>query len=222
MQIYVDYTSGKIYVRDPKNEGGWIGAKETVTTLTKDASDNGQYVYTSEDNTVTTIDVVGDVIHNASEIFQNTEVKQFITEIAGNVEGNVTYNAATNEFSYTDVAGDTHVVDLRELTKVNIEGGSNVIITGTGTATDAYIVNAVVPQQVVKEFVPSNGQTIFDLTDTPSSLSQVVMYVNGVRINKNAFSVSGTTVIYTPANNANMVLGLDQINNDNVMFDYLK
>ncbi|MNK88288.1 hypothetical protein D3C87_1082470 [compost metagenome] len=171
---------------------------------------------------MTTIDVVGDVIHNASEIFQNTEVKQFITEIAGNVEGNVTYNAATNEFSYTDVAGDTHVVDLRELTKVNIEGGSNVIITGTGTATDAYIVNAVVPQQVVKEFVPSNGQTIFDLTDTPSSLSQVVMYVNGVRINKNAFSVSGTTVIYTPANNANMVLGLDQINNDNVMFDYLK
>ncbi|WJS94030.1 hypothetical protein NYQ10_18240 [Flavobacterium johnsoniae] len=237
-----------------------VRGNETVTTLDKDASNNGQYVYTSEDNTVTTIDVVGDVIHNASTIFESTDVKQFITQIAGNVEGNVTYNTTNNEFIYTDAAGDTHVVNMETIVRgnetvttlvydkdnktltyngesgaptvvdlvdlvgaaLNISAGTNVTITGTGIANDAYIVNAIVPKQVIKEFAPTNGQTSFNLTDTPSSLSEVKMYINGVRINKNAFSLNGTTVTYTPANNNNMILGLDQADNDNVMFDYLK
>ncbi|MCV2487423.1 hypothetical protein OD917_20990 [Flavobacterium sp. SH_e] len=34
IQIYVDYTSGKIYVRDPKNEGGWITSKRNNNSST--------------------------------------------------------------------------------------------------------------------------------------------------------------------------------------------
>ncbi|MCV2487422.1 hypothetical protein OD917_20985 [Flavobacterium sp. SH_e] len=80
----------------------------------------------------------------------------------------------------------------------------------------------IIPQQVVKEFAPTNGQTEFILDFTPSSLSQVGMYINGVRININAFSVDGTKVTYDPTKNGNNILGLDPLNNDNVMFDYSK
>ncbi|KAF2343133.1 hypothetical protein DMB71_00170, partial [Flavobacterium tistrianum] len=60
-----------------------IKASETVTTLVKDTANNGKYVYTSENGTKTTIDVVGDVITNASSIFSNTAVTNIINGLPG-------------------------------------------------------------------------------------------------------------------------------------------
>lgn len=52
---------------------------ETVTTLTK--GNLGTYKYISEDDTVTTIGVVADVINNATTIFNHDSVTNEITEI---------------------------------------------------------------------------------------------------------------------------------------------
>ena len=60
------------------------------------------------------------------------------------------------------------------------------------------------------------AQTSFTLTQTPASTSKVKMYINGIRINKLAYSVSGTTLTYDPANNGTYAISI----NDRVQFEY--
>lgn len=60
------------------------------------------------------------------------------------------------------------------------------------------------------------GQTSFTLTNTPLS-GRVWMYINGTRISKNAYSVTGTTVTYVPSNNNSYAL----IVGDRIQFDYV-
>ena len=55
----------------------------------------------------------------------------------------------------------------------------------------------------------------FTLTQTPLN-SKVWMFINGVRTNNNAYSVSGTTVTYTAANNNSYTL----VVGDRIQFDY--
>ena len=59
-----------------------VKANETVTTLVKDASNNGKYVYTNEDGATVTIDVVEDVGNNFDAIVKDDRVdtilKKFI------------------------------------------------------------------------------------------------------------------------------------------------
>ena len=69
---------------------------------------------------------------------------------------------------------------------------------------------------VADEFTASSDQTSFTLTQTPSSLSKVKLYINGIRISNTAYSWSGTTLTYTPANNGNYSLSA----NDRVQMDY--
>lgn len=61
-------------------------------------------------------------------------------------------------------------------------------------------------QEVTDEFTASSGQTSFTLTQTPSSLSKIKMYINGIRISNTAYSWTGTTLTYTSANNGNYTL----------------
>ena len=69
---------------------------------------------------------------------------------------------------------------------------------------------------VTDESTASASQTSFTLTQTPHSNSKVKMFLNGVRISNTAYSWSGTTLSYVPANNN----GTSLINTDRVQFDY--
>ena len=71
-------------------------------------------------------------------------------------------------------------------------------------------------QEVTDEFTASSGQTSFTLTQTPSSLSKIKMYINGIRISNTAYSWTGTTLTYTSANNGNYTLSAS----DRVQMDY--
>ena len=71
-------------------------------------------------------------------------------------------------------------------------------------------------QEVTDEFTASSGQTSFTLTQTPSSLSKIKMYINGIRISNTAYSWTGTTLTYTSANNGNYTLSTS----DRVQMDY--
>jgi hypothetical protein len=62
----------------------------------------------------------------------------------------------------------------------------------------------------------STNQTSFTLTNTPSS-AWVWMYINGTRISKTAYSVSGTTVTYNPTYNNGYAL----VVGDRIQFDYV-
>ena len=71
-------------------------------------------------------------------------------------------------------------------------------------------------QEVTDEFTASSGQTSFTLTQSPSSLSKIKMYINGIRISNTAYSWTGTTLTYTSANNGNYTLSAS----DRVQMDY--
>ena len=51
---------------------------ETVTTLVKDASNNGKYVYTNEEDAVVTIDITADAIGNFQTIIENNAVENLL------------------------------------------------------------------------------------------------------------------------------------------------
>jgi len=93
---------------------------------------------------------------------------------------------------------------------------------GTNTtqiATTAFVANAIaVPlvREVADQFSATASQTSFTLTQTPSVNSKVKMYINGIRISNTAYSISGTTLTYVPANNGGYALTAG----DRVQFDY--
>jgi hypothetical protein len=64
------------------------------------------------------------------------------------------------------------------------------------------------------EFLATASQTSFTLASTP--LNKTIMYINGVRLPKAAYTISGTTVTYVSASNDNYVINL----NDRINFDY--
>ena len=62
----------------------------------------------------------------------------------------------------------------------------------------------------------SANQTTFTLTYAPPSTNKIWMFINGVRTNNNAYSVSGTTVTYVPSSNGGYIISAS----DRVQFDY--
>ena len=108
------------------------------------------------------------------------------------------------------------------------KGISSTVDNGDGTFTITYTDNTTFTtsdftgptgatlQEVTDEFSATSGQISFTLTQTPSSLSKVKMYINGIRISNTAYSWTGTTLTYTPANNGNYTLSAS----DRVQMDY--
>ena len=70
--------------------------------------------------------------------------------------------------------------------------------------------------EVADEISANVGQVTFTLTQTPAIKSKVKMYINGIRITNIAYTISGTTLTYVPANNGaySLIVG------DRVQFDY--
>src|SRR5699024_7944149 len=91
-----------------------VQANETVTTLVAGA--DGKYTYTSEDNTVTVIDIPASVVENFETIVN---------------EGPVTINGDT--FNTIEEYIE-HIAN----TSVKLGGSAFVEVSGTGTATDPY------------------------------------------------------------------------------------
>ncbi|WP_264550748.1 beta strand repeat-containing protein [Flavobacterium sp. N2038] len=147
-----------------------IESEQTVTTLVN--NNDGTYLYTSEDKTPTTIDVVGDVITNASTIFNNPAVTNIIQEIAGKAAGDVTFNSTTNEFSYVDAAGNTQLVDISKIVKDNETLTSLVKGTdGKYVYTDEKAGTATI--DVVQDVI-DNSSTIFNDPKVINELTTIV------------------------------------------------
>jgi hypothetical protein len=92
-----------------------------------------------------------------------------------------------------------------------LKGNGSLAMTAAVIGTDYSLV-----RDVSDEYAATVGQTVFNLTQTKSSTSLLKLYINGVRIPKTAFSLSGTTFTYVPANNEAYAL----IAGDRVQIDY--
>ena len=99
---------------------------------------------------------------------------------------------------------------------------ANSFVKTGGTSTQFLMANGTVSSgtplltDADDEITAIAGQTIFTLTQTPSTLTKVKMYINGIRISKTAYSVSGTTLTYVPANNEGYPISVS----DRVQFEY--
>jgi hypothetical protein len=92
-----------------------------------------------------------------------------------------------------------------------LKGNGLLAMTPAVIGTDYSLV-----RDVSDEYAATVGQTAFNLTQTKSSNSLLKLYINGVKISKTAFSLSGTTFTYIPANNDAYAL----IAGDRVQIDY--
>jgi hypothetical protein len=71
-------------------------------------------------------------------------------------------------------------------------------------------------REVTDEFIISSELTVFELSQTPSSYSNVKMYINGVRISNSAYSLYDSTITYLPLNNGSYELS----SGDRIQIDY--
>ena len=102
----------------------------------------------------------------------------------------------------------------------NLTQGTGITITNSsGSISIAASAAAVRP--TTDQFSATANQLTFTLTQTPltnaNSKDNVWMFINGVRTNNDAYSVSGTTVTYVPGSNGSYAL----LANDRIQFDYM-
>jgi len=98
-------------------------------------------------------------------------------------------------------------------TLATLSVGTGVSITnGAGAIT----INASARSWTDQPVSVSANQTTFTLTYAPTASSKIWMFINGVRTDNNAYSFSGTTVTYVPANNGGYAITVS----DRVQFDY--
>jgi hypothetical protein len=110
-------------------------------------------------------------------------------------------DTATMLAPYATVASSTAGLN----TKVNISDTASMLTPYAKAINDA-----------TDEFTATAAQTNFTLTQNPSTHSKVKMYVNGIRISNSAYSWSGATLTYVPANNGSYTLTAG----DRIQFDY--
>jgi hypothetical protein len=104
-----------------------------------------------------------------------------------------------------------------------VHGTANQVLSTTGSGTLTFT-TPVVAKPISDQFTATAGQTVFTLTQTPITNTttspnvkpNVWMFINGVRTNNLAYTISGATVTYSVANNNSYTI----VVGDRVQFDY--
>ncbi|OYW79894.1 MAG: hypothetical protein B7Z27_04750, partial [Sphingobacteriia bacterium 32-37-4] len=123
-------------------------------------------------------------------------------------------NITDLSFARYDGISDIEYMKLSQLGNLSVVGSvtANSFVKSGGTSSQYLMADgsvsagAAAVREVADEFTATAAQTSFTLTQTPSVNSKVKMYINGIRISKTAYSVSGTTLTYVPANNGSYAL----------------
>jgi hypothetical protein len=101
-------------------------------------------------------------------------------------------------------------------------GNNTTALATTQFVTSAVAAAASTVRLNSDEFTATANQTEFKVANGSSQLTQtplnnkVFMFINGTRIKNSAYTVSGTTVTYNPANNNSYAL----VAGDRIQFDY--
>ena len=131
---------------------------------------------------------------------------------------------ATVVASNTVQLGNTSITDVKTsgtftadaVTYPKAHGSSGQVLSTTGSGTLVWITASVIDES--KEFAAAASQTVFALTQTPSVNSKVKMFVNGIRVSNTAYTISGSTLTYVPANNGSYNLS----SGDRVQIDFFR
>lgn len=115
-----------------------INELNIVTTLVN--NQNGTYSYTSENGTITVIDVPADVQNNFQQIVNNADVKSILENIVLNTKNVVKYDGSN--FSYIDQNGVTQLISMQEAVQnyqktTALANGENTQVEATVDAANA-------------------------------------------------------------------------------------
>jgi hypothetical protein len=111
-----------------------------------------------------------------------------------------------------------------------LTAGNLLVGNGTGAlnslapSTSGYVLKVVGSSWTVSapetdesdQIFATVGQVSFTLTQTPAGISKVRMFINGVRTDKTAYTLSNKIITYIPANNSSFTL----VAGDRIQFDY--
>ena len=115
-----------------------INELNIVTTLVN--NQNGTYSYTSENGTITVIDVPADVQNNFQQIVNNADVKSILENIVLNTKNVVKYDGSN--FSYIDQNGVTQLISMQQAVQnyqktTALANGENTQVEATVDAANA-------------------------------------------------------------------------------------
>ena len=185
--------------------GGMAGTKIADGSTNNTSADNsiflGYAAYPQAISQTNQIVIGYNAIGNGSNTIQlgNTAITNVKTS------GSITAGTVTYPNSHNSTAG--------QVLTTNAEG---VTSWTSPAATISEIADEYTSTSGVGTAYLTAGKTSFDLTQSPSVNSKVKMYVNGIRISNTAYSISGSTLTYIPANNGGYALTLT----DRIQFDY--
>jgi carbonic anhydrase/acetyltransferase-like protein (isoleucine patch superfamily) len=145
-------------------------------------------------------DVLSATLDNATAIGYNAKVSASNSIQLGNT------SVSNVKTSGTLTAGT--------VTYPNAHGTANQVLSTSGSGTLTWT-TPTVSRPTTDQFTATAAQTSFPLSQTPLN-AKVWMFINGIRTNNLAYSVSGTTVTYTAANNNSYTI----VVGDRIQFDY--
>ncbi|WP_164126042.1 hypothetical protein, partial [Sphingobacterium luzhongxinii] len=178
---------------------GIVKGNETVTTFT--SLGEGKYKYTSEDSTVTVINVPADIIQNFEDILNNTDVTNQITELIKEIGGNVYYDGTT--LTYLDDSGVSQTMDISTIVKGN-ETVTTFTSLGEGkykyTSEDSTVTVINVPADIIQNF-----EDILNNTDVTNQITELIKEIGG-----NVY-YDGTTLTYLDDSGVSQTMDISTI-----------
>ncbi|MDQ6530952.1 hypothetical protein RB618_17370, partial [Flavobacterium sp. LHD-85] len=109
-------------IREVVDIGKIVKNNETITTLGKNLTNKGKYLYTSEDNTVTEIDVIQDVVANSATILNNSNFKSELVNVVklNQTTTTLAQSTSTGGITYTNEDGTAQTAAVRSSDSGNI------------------------------------------------------------------------------------------------------
>lgn len=193
------------------------------TNVTTDASSDSKYP--SVKAVKTYVDASVSSSSSSATVSDATISAKGVVQLSGVLSGTATSpDLAAGSVTNAHLAGAIDLSSKVSNTLSVANGGTGAttltgLVKGNGTSAFSVAVNGTdytLVREVADEFTATNAQTSFTLSQAPSSASKVKMFLNGVRISNNAYSVSGTTLTYNPTNNGSYSLTAG----DRIQFDY--
>jgi hypothetical protein len=135
----------------------------------------------------------------------------WVSPSASSLSGTVAVANGGTGLSSTPANGQIDIGNGTGFTRATLTAGTAITITNNA---GAITISAAV-RPTTDQATATAAQTSFTLAQTPMN-TKVWMFINGVRTNNNAYTVSGSTVTYTPANNNGYVI----VVGDRIQFDY--
>ncbi|MGS4346972.1 hypothetical protein ACKUSY_15580 [Myroides odoratus] len=155
-----------------------VKAHETITTLVKDASGNGQYTYKNEAGLDVIIDVPLDVVDNFEEILENPDVQILLNQYLREHAGNVYYDG--NSFTYVKLNGDIVNIDVAAIVKAH-ETITTLVKDASGNGQYTYKNEAGTEVAIdVTEDVIVNFETIIEDTNVGKLVKLFIINSNTI------------------------------------------